>query len=339
MGKEQTTLSSSGKHSMSKKLFISVLATLVLPSVHLAQAQQAKVYRVGVIHEGGPYTAVVDGLKEGLKELRFVEGKQYVLEIRDLKGDLKAAEGAARSLERGKVDLIYTVATSVTIAAKRATAEVPIVFVTGGDPVDARLVETLARPGGRLTGVAYLTNDLIGKRFEILKEIVPNLRKVVTFYNPSNEVAMRGVKSVREAARQLKVELIERHVASVEEFQLAFKALQAHEADAYFSFGDAMILSQAQFSIDAARAKKLPTMFPDISLVEQGALASYGVSYYEVGRLSAKYVERILAGTSPQNLPVEMFSKFRLAVNLKTAREIGLTIPQAVRLRADEVIQ
>jgi putative ABC transport system substrate-binding protein len=324
---------------MSMKIFVPFLATIALASAHLAQAQQPKVYRVAVIHEGGPYTAVVDGLKDGLKELGLVEGKQYVLEIRDLKGDLKAAEGAAKSLERGKVDLIYAVATSVTIAAKRATAGVPIVFVSGGDPVSAGLVETLAKPGGRLTGVTYLTNDLIGKRLEILKEILPKLHKVVTFYNPNNEVAMKAVKSAREAARQLKVELIERYVASAEELQLAFKALRAQEADAYFNFGDAMVLSQAQFIIDAARAKKLPTMFPDISLVEQGALASYGVSYYEVGRLSAKYVDRVLAGTSPQNLPVEMFSRFGLAVNLKTARELDLTIPQSVLFRADKVIE
>ena len=150
---------------------------------------------------------------------------------------------------------------------------------------------------------------------------------------------MRAVKAAREAARQLKVELIEKYVASAEELQLAFKALRPQEADAYFNFGDARVLSQAQFIIDAARAQKLPTMFPDISLVEQGALASYGVSYYEVGRLSAKYVDRVLAGTAPQNLPVEMISRFGLAVNLKTARELDLTIPPSVLFRADKVIE
>jgi len=324
---------------MRKRLIAPFLVTLVLASVHLAQAQQTRVYRVGVIHEGGPYTLVVDGLKAGLKELGLAEGKQYVLEIRDLTGDRKAAEEAARNLERGKVDLIYAVATSITIIAKRATAEVPIVFVLGGDPVVAGLVETLANPGGRITGVHYLSNDLTGKRLEILKEILPKLRKVVTFYDPGNEVAMRAAKSAREAAQQLKVELIERHVASAEELQLALKALQAQEADAYFYIGDAMVVSQAQLIIDAARAKKLPTMFLDPGIVAQGALVSYGVSYYEVGRLSAKYVQRVLAGTSPQNLPVEMFSTFVLAVNLKTARELGLTIPQSVLFRADKVIE
>jgi putative tryptophan/tyrosine transport system substrate-binding protein len=324
---------------VSKKILVLFLATFVLASAHLAQAQQAKVYRIGVIHEGGPYTVVVDGLKDGLKELGLTEGKHYVLEIRDLKGDRKAAEEAARSLERGKVDLIYAVATSVTIPAKRATTEVPIVFVIGGDPVVAGLVESYAKPGGRLTGVVYLSTDLTGKRLEILKEILPKLHKVVTFYDPNNEVAMRNAKSAREAARQLKVELIERHVASVEELQLALKGLHTQEADAYFHIPDAMVASQAQFIIDTARAKKLPTMFQAPSLAEHGALAGYGVSYYEIGRLSAKYVQRVLAGTSPQNLPVEMFSRLELAVNLKTARELGLTIPQSVLFRADKVTE
>jgi putative tryptophan/tyrosine transport system substrate-binding protein len=326
---------------MDRRTFVGSVASGVLAASlsRLAQAQQAKVYRLGVIHEGGHFSVVVDGLKDGLKELGLIEGKHYVLEIRDLKGDRHAAEEAARSLERAKVDLTYAVATSVAIVVKRATAEVPIVFVSGGDPVEAGLVDTFAKPGGRLTGVSYLTIDLAGKRLEILKEMLPKLRKVVTFYDPSNEVAMRSVKSAREAARQLKVELVERHVASARELQLALKALQAQDADAYFHGNDAMVTSQAQFIIDTARAKKLPTMFQEPSLTAQGALAGYGVSFYEVGRLSAKYVQRVLAGTSPQNLAVEMFSKFELAVNLKTARELGLEIPQSVLFRADKVIE
>jgi putative ABC transport system substrate-binding protein len=324
---------------MSKKIVAPFIIALVLASAHLAQAQQAKLYRVGVILEGGPYYAVVNGLKDGLKELGFEERKHFVLEIRDLKGDRKAAEEAARSLEQGNVDLIYAVATSVAITAKRATTHVPIVFVIGGDPVAAGLVESYAKPGGRLTGIHYLSNELTGKRLEILKEIIPKLRKVLTFYDPSNETAMSNAKSAREAARQLKIELIERHVASAEELQLGLKGLQTQEADAYFYSGDAMVLSQAQFIIDAARAKRLPTMFQDPGLVAQGALVGYGVSYYEVGRLSAKHVQRVLTGTGSQNLPVESLSRLELGVNLKTARELGLTIPQSILFRADKVIE
>jgi putative ABC transport system substrate-binding protein len=324
---------------MRKKIVTLLIAALVLVSAHLAQAQQAKIYRVGVILEGGPFYAVVDGLKDGLRELGFEEGKHYLLQIRDLKGVRKAADETARSLEREKVNLIYVIATSPAVAAKRATAEVPIVFVVGSDPTVAGLVESFARPGGRVTGVHFLSSDLTAKRLEILKEILPELHRVVTFYDPSNEVALRAAKSAREAARQLKVEVVERQVASVEELRLGLSALKADEADAYFYINDAMMASQAQSVIDAARAKKLPTMFQEPSLVAQGALVSYGVSYHEVGRLSAKYVQRVLAGTSPQNLPVEMLNRLGLAVNLKTAKELGLTIPQAVLLRADKIIE
>ena len=324
---------------MSNKLFVAFLAALVWGCFSFAQAQQAKVYRVGVVHEGGPYTVVVDGLKDGLKELGLAEGKHYVLEIRNLKGDRKAAEEAARSLELGKVDLICTMATSVTIAAKRATSEIPILFVIGGDPVITGLVESFAKPGGRLTGVAYLSNDLTAKRLEILKEMLPKLRRVVMFYDPSNDVAATNAKAAREAALKLKIELVENRVASADELQTGFKAFQTQEADAYFYSGDAMVLSQAEFIINTARTKKLPTMFLEPSLVAQGALASYGVSYHEAGRLLAKYVQRVLAGTSPRHLPVEMLSKFGLAVNLRTARELGITIPQSVLFRSDKVIE
>jgi putative ABC transport system substrate-binding protein len=322
-----------------RKIVVPLLGTFILASIHLAEAQQAKVYRVGVIHEGGPYIVVVDGLKNGLKELGFTEGKQNVLETRDVKGDLKAVEEAARSLEREKVNLVFVVATSPTPVVRRATAEVPIVFAVGSDPVVTGLVESFAKPGGRLTGVHFRAADLTAKRLEILKEILPRLRRVVTFYDPGNTAALAAAKSAREAARQLKIELVERHVASVDELRQGVKALKAEEADAYFYTSDAMVVSQTQFIIDTAWAKKLPTMFGEQGPVAQGALVGYGVSYDEVGRLSAKYVQRILTGASPQNLPVEMLSRVGLAVNLKTARELGITIPQAVRLRADEVIQ
>jgi putative ABC transport system substrate-binding protein len=161
----------------------------------------------------------------------------------------------------------------------------------------------------------------------------------VTFYDPGNADAMAGAKSAREAARQLKIEILERRVASVDELRQGLIALKDKDADAYFHSNDGMVTSQAQFIIDTARAKKLPTIFAEQSLATQGALVGYGVSYYEAGRLSAKYVQRILTGASPRSLAVESLSRVGLAVNLKTAREIGVTIPQAVLLRADKVIE
>ncbi len=324
---------------MSKKIALIVLAALILTSAHLAEAGQAKVYRVGVILHGGPWYQVVDGLRDGLKELGLEEGKHFAMEIRDTKGDLKAVEKAAMNLEREKVNLLYAIATSVTIAVRRATADIPVVFCAGTDPVALGLVDSFAKPGGRLTGVHFLVTDLTAKRLEILKEILPKLRRVVTFYDPGNPVAREAARLGREAAQRLRVEFVERHVASVAEFQAGLQALRAKEVDAFFLVSDAMVQSQTRLIIDTARAKRLPTMFWEQSPVTEGALASYGASYHGAGHLSAKYIQRILAGTNPKDLPVEGVSRLELVLNLRHAREIGLTIPPNVLVRADKVIK
>ncbi len=304
-----------------------------------ADAQEAKTPRVGVILTGGFYYAVIDGLREGLKELGLEDGKQYVLEIQDVKGDLRMVGQAARNLEQGKVHLLYTVTTSVTTAAKPATRDIPIVFVVGSDPVARGLVESFAKPGGRLTGVYNWIIELTAKRLEVLKDVLPKLRRVVTFYDPKNPSAQRGAMLAREAGRRLRVEVVERHVTSVEELHAALRALRPGEADAYFHIPDARVTNQAQVIIDTAKAKRLPTMFDRTDLVAQGALASYGVNYREVGRMSAKYVQRVLAGTNPKDLAVERAHRISLAVNLGTAKALGLRIPNSILDRADQVIQ
>jgi putative ABC transport system substrate-binding protein len=317
-----------------------ILALGILSAPRGADSQPpAKVPRIGVVLHAGPADVQVDGLRAGLRDLGLEEGKQFALEIRDLKGDLKATAESARDLERDKVSLIYTTATSITLRVKQATTEIPIVFAVGSDPVAAGLVESFAKPGGRLTGVHFLSRDLTAKRLEILKEMLPKLRRVVTFYDPANPSARAGAKLAREAARQLRLDLVERHVSSVKELQQGLKALRAGEADAYVYVPDGMVTSQAQLIIDTARAKRLPTMFQDTALVAQGGLVAYGVSFHEVGRLSAKHVQRVLAGTSPKDLPVENVDRLELVLNLRTARELGLTIPRQILLRADKVIE
>jgi putative ABC transport system substrate-binding protein len=305
-----------------------------------AEAQQPKVYRVGVLLPGAHWYEIIDGLRAGLKELGLEEGKQFVLEIRDTKGDLKAAETAARNLEQEKVNLIYTTRTSVTIAAKRVTTDMPIVFSAGADPVILGLVESFAKPGGRLTGVYEPGTDLTAKRLEILKEIVPKLRRVLAFYDPRNPVASESARLLREEVARLPgVELVERHFASVEELQARVRAVKAKEVDAFFQLSDSMVNSQAQLIIDTARVRRLPTMFLDQSSVIKGGLASYAVSFHELGRLAGKYVQRILTGVKPKDLPVEGVDKIDLVINLKTAKQIGLTIPPNVLARADRVIK
>jgi putative tryptophan/tyrosine transport system substrate-binding protein len=328
-----------GERPMTIRIVVSLLLTVLLPTVFLAEAQQAKVYRVGVIHQGGPYGAVVDGLREGLKQSGYEDGKHILLEIRDTKSDLKLVEEAAKTFEREKINLIYAVATSVVAPVKNVTSQIPIVFAVGSDPVASGLVQSFGRPGGRLTGIQYSTTDLTGKRLEILKEILPKLSRVVTFYNPNNPMATEAAALAREAARQFRVQLVERHATSVEELRQALQALKAKEVDAYFYISDAMMTSQAQLVIDMATSKKLPTMFPEQGFVAMGGLASYGQNFYEIGWLSAKYVQKVLTGAPPGDLRVETVDKFELVINLKTAKQIGLTIPPNVLARADKVIK
>ena len=323
---------------MRKTVISFALCAMLLALCASAEAQQT-IYRVGVVTAGGAFYEVIDGLRAGLRQLGLEEGKQVNLAIRDTKGDAKAAEEAAKNLEKEKVNLLYTTQTSVTLATKRVTADIPIVFCAGADPVVLGLVDSFAKPGGRLTGVFYRDTDLIAKRLEILKEVVPKLHRVVTFYNPRNPVAGESAKLVREAAGQMGIQLVERHVASVEELRASVQSLKTGEVDAVFGVADALPVLEDQLIIDTARLKRFPTMFIDDNSVTKGGLVSYSVSRHEVGRLSAKYVQRILTGVNPKDLPVEGIDKIELIINLKTARQIGLIIPQSVLYRADRVIK
>jgi ABC-type uncharacterized transport system substrate-binding protein len=323
---------------MNRKVFSLVLCFVFLALNFPAEAQEPKVYRVGVVTAGGAWYEVIDGLRVGLKQLGLEE-KHFTLAIRDTKGNAKAAEEAAKNFEQEKVNLIYTTQTSVTVLAKRATADIPIVFCAGADPVVLGLVESFAKPGERLTGVFYRDTDLTAKRLEILKEIVPKVRRVVTFYDPRAAISIESLKLARPAAAQMEIELVERHVTSADELRAGVGSLRAGEVDAYFAVSDARAASQAQMIIDTARAKRLPTMFDFLSHVVNGGLAGYSVSFHEVGRLSAKYVQRILAGVKPKDLPVQGVQKIELVINLTTAKQIGLTIPPNVLARADKVIK
>ena len=302
-------------------------------------AQPAKPERIGVIHLGEVFATLVDGLRAGLKESGLHDGKQFVLDVHDLKGDLKSAQRVAETLEREKVKLIFTNTTPITTSAFKATKNIPIVFAVGSDPVASGYAKSFGQPGGRLTGIQYLARDLTGKRLEILKEILPKLRQVVAFYDPSNTVAVEGVKLGREEAQQLNVKLAERQVKSIEELNAGLDALKAGEFDAYLYMPDPMVVSQAPRIVQVARAKRLPTMFHDQVVVARGAMASYGQSYFEIGRRSAKYVQRVLNGTPPAELRIDTVDDVELAFNLITAKQLGVTIPPNVLARAQKVIR
>ena len=321
------------------KLFGFALSALLFALCSSVQAQQTKAYRIGILVPGEAWYEIIDGLRVGLKQLGLAEGKQFVLAIRDWHGDAKMAEEAARNFEQEKIDLIYTTSTNGTITARRATTEIPIVFCAGTDPVVVGLVDSFARPGGRLTGVYHPSTDLTAKRLEILKEMVPKLRRVVILYDPRLRTGIESSKFAREAAQQMGLQLLERHFHSVEEFQAILHSLKGGEVDAYLAVSDPTVSNQAQLIIDTARAKKLPTMFDFLSHVTKGGLVSYAVSFHEMGRLSAKYIQRIPSGVKPKDLPVEGINKIEFVINLKAAKQIGLTIPPNVLARADRVIR
>ena len=302
------------------------------------EAQQPK-YRIGVLYPGGPLYETVEGLRRGLREAGIEDGKQVTFAIVDTKGDPKIAQEAAKNFEREKVQLLYVVGSTVIAAAKEATANVPIVFTVGGDPVSLGLIKDFTKPGGRLTGVHYLVRDLTAKRLELLKELLPKAARVVTFYDPGNKIAVEAADMARGEAKRLGLRLIEKQVKSADELRTALQALKAGEADAFFYVPDTMVVSQAQVIIDTAKGKKLATMFQDESVVGKGALASYGQNYYEIGRVSAKHVQRVLGGTPAGELRVETVDHVDLAINLQTARQLGVTIPAQVLARANKVIK
>lgn len=318
-------------------LFFSAL--FFVSSVSAAPAQQRKPVRIGVLTPGGVQYETLDGVRLGLKESGWEEGKHFVLEIKDIKGDLALAEQAAKNLEKEGVNLIYALTTTVIAKAKAGTSQMPIVFSIGSDPVVAGLVDSFARPGGRLTGVHYLARDLTAKRLEVLKEILPKLTRVITYYDPTNRVSREGAALARQEAKRTGIRMIERHVGSVNELKNELEKYKAGEADAFLFTPDPMIGSEFQSIIDMAKAKKLPTMFQEQSLVRNGAFVSYGQNYHEIGRLSAKYIQRVLTGTPPRDMKIETVDSVELALNLQTAKQLGVTIPPQVLARAQKVVK
>jgi len=323
-------------------MIFKTFSTLILTAIWLGQsiaAQPAKPHRIGVLFPGGAQNETLNGVREGLKELGLEEGKQFVFIIKDTKGETAAAEEGAKALEQENVSLIYALTSPVITTAKTATNKVPIVFTIGTDPVTLGLVDSFPKPGGRLTGVHYLIRDMTAKRLEILKEILPKVSRVLTYYNPANRVAAEGAMMAQNEGKRLGIRLIESRVSSVNDLQRELQKLKREDADAFFYTPDPMVGSQSQLIIDTANTKKLPTMFQEQSLVANGALAAYGQNYREIGRLSAKYIQQVLNGASPKDLKIETVDSVELAINLQTAKQLGITIPPLLLARAKMVVK
>jgi putative tryptophan/tyrosine transport system substrate-binding protein len=323
---------------MRRRTVLGLLGCVMMwPRVTGAQTAPAK--RLGVIIQGGPDYAALTGLREGLRAAGLGEGAHFELSTRNTLGDLTGVETAAKGLEDQGFNVIVVFATSAALAAMRGTARIPIVFTAGADPVAFGLVHSVAKPGGRLTGVHSVLADATAKRFEFLHQLVPALKRVVTFYNPSSSVAVASLETASETARRLGVEILALEVRSPEEVRERVRQLQGHNADAYFFVSDAMVHSQGELIVERTAALRMPVVAYEPDLVAKGALAAYGVNYRELGRVAARYVSLIFAGAEARDLPVERIDRPTLAINLNTARALGLEVSDLLLVRADEVIE
>ena len=315
-----------------------VLATTALTG-HAVEAQPARPVKIGALTESWGPTPQIVGLRDGLQELGYREDKDFTIGVRFTQGNPTELPAAARDLVKLGVDLIVTGETgNATKAAQMASDRVPIVFIGGSDPVGLGLVKSFARPGGNITGIADLDVELAPKRMEIFREMVPALKRVLFVYDAANAYAVTLLRMHRDAARRLGLMLVERPVRTQEEAQAAIVGARKGDVDGIFS-PRLLSLNIPGFILEVGAKGTVPTMFHSVFYVERGGLASYAADQHELGRVAARLVDRILKGAKPADLPVEQPTKFELAINLKTAKALGLTIPQSILLRADRVIQ
>jgi putative ABC transport system substrate-binding protein len=326
-----------------RRAFISALAGGLLAGPRIADAQQAaKVYRVGYL-TAGSVTAnprVLEAFRQGLRELGWVEGQNLVIEYRSAEGRFDRLPELAAELVRLKVDVIVAAPTPGALAAKKATATVPIVGVSLTEPVGVGLIASLARPGGNVTGVAYsVGTDIFGKDLALLKEVVPKVRRVAVLSNPDGPVQPLTISNVKAAARSLGLELQLVEARGPGDFDRAFAAMAKERVGALFVVTDPVFIPHRARLVSLAAKSRLPSIFTQRADVEAGGLLSYGPSFADMYRRAAAYVDKILKGARPADLPVEQPTKFELVINLKTAKTLGLTIPPSLLQRADEVIQ
>jgi putative ABC transport system substrate-binding protein len=273
----------------------------------------------------------------GLRDLGWIEGRTIVIEYRWSEGRPERYAEIAAEFVRLKVDVIVTVGTAVPIV-KQATSTIPIVFAVAIDPVGAGLVASLAKPGGNVTGLSIQANELAGKRLELLREVMPQLRRLAILFNADNTQPVLEMGETQAEARRLGLEVAIRAIRRAEDIAPAFKDLRA-QADAVYVTVDQLIVANRTRIIAAALNERLPTIFSTRDFVKAGGLMSYGPNYSNLFRHSADYVDKILRGTKPGDIPVEQPTKFELVINLTTAKALGLTMPGPLLLRADEVIE
>ncbi len=323
--------------------FLRTLAGGLLAAPRIADAQQpGKVYRLGYLSAGSgtlssPYTTA---FRQGLRDLGWVEGQNIVIEYRSAEGQFDRLPALAAELVRLKVDVIVATPTPAALAAKSATGTIPIVGASLADPVGLGLIPSLARPAGNITGLSYSVGaDIFGKDLELLREAVPKVQRVAVLSNPDGPTQPLIMNNIKSAARSLGLQLLPVGARGPAEFDGAFATMARERAGALFVVTDPAYIAHRARLVDLAAKNRLPSMFTQRADAEAGGLMSYGPSFAAMYRRAAYYVDKILKGAKPADLPVEQPTKFELVINLKTANALGLAIPPSLLARADEVIQ
>ena len=327
---------------MRKKIFRLALSTLLFALSVSAQAQQpTKVPRVGFQSDApaSSVTARTEAFRQGLRELGYIEGKNIIIEWRYGEGKIEHRSELAAELVRLKVDVIVSAGPTVTRALKEATSTIPIVMAQDTDPVGSGFVASLARPGGNITGLATLSSEISGKQLELLTEIVPRLSRVAVIGNSTTPGDAQALKEAELAAAAFKVQLQYLEVRNPKDIDTAFRAANKGRADALLVLGNPVLNAHRTQVVDRAAKGRLPATYSRPEFIAAGGLMYYGTNYNDLSRRAATYVDKILKGTKPADLPVEQPTKFEFIINLKAAKQIGLTIPPNVLVRADTVIR
>jgi putative ABC transport system substrate-binding protein len=319
---------------------ILTLALVAAPSASHPQSTR-KPYRIGFL--GNTTEALeanlVGPFREGLREFGHVEGRDILIEYRWLEGRYDRLPALIGELLGAKVDVIVTAGTPATLAVKKATTSVPLVMIAVGDPVGTGVVPSLSRPGGNITGVTSISTEMDGKRLELLREVAPHVSHVAVLWNAASPLQVLAEKQTQAAARALHVKVLSLGVQTLPEIQGAFATIARERPGALLVLADRLFLQHRALIMDFAAQQRLPGVHAYRELVEAGGLMSFGPSYEDMHRRAAYFVDRILKGAKPADLPVERPAKFDLVINLKAAKALGLTIPQSVLLRATELIR
>src|SRR5215475_9144576 len=325
---------------MSKKIVVLVIATAaILTSVQLAEAQKpAKVRKIGFLGASSGPGGAYEVFRQSLRELGYAEGHNIAIEYRSAEGRPRLLE-LANELVREKVEVIVASGGPATRSAQDATKTIPIVFAASGEPVEAGFVDTIARPGGNMTGMSWLSFELVGKRLELLKEAVPRVSRVAILSNPQHPGEKRELRETQSTARGMGMILDYYQTRTKTEFEAAYEAISKQDVNGLLVFPEGVTLANRLGIIDFATKRRLPSMLGWKEYVGAGGLMSYGPNRDESFRRIAVYVDKILKGRKPADLPVELPTKFELVINLKTAKDIGVTITPNVLARADKVIR